>query len=673
LFSLTWPNGNSLVADNQVMDLGNDRREQKRALGVNRHRSARKKSMTILGPTLRRLLRYVAPALLLVLLVWVITVPAHAQDAPRVQELTGRLEQDRDAIWYLLSDLTQGQKLYVYAEGTSGNLDPFVALAGTGVAAGSLVNAFDADVAMAIAEGQDSVSVIPEYADQYFLAWDDDSGGGFSAALEFEIPTDGDYQVGIASAPLNPTFGEYRLVVGLDQPEVLTGNASPTEGVIAEFAMETDPSALAVQEITDTLTIEEPVTFFRLGDFDAGDTLQIFIETTSGDLVPKVVLRAFGTKPIRTANHIENDTQAILEHSFPVEENNYRIDVSGENGTMGQFRLLVGRNAPAVLTGQAASRGAPVVRPPIDVDVGVKLQQITNIDQAGEQYGAVYTFQMRWTDPQLAFSPDDCQCDFKLFSGDDFEKFVTANDLKWPDFTLFNQQGNRWIQDKIVTVQPSGAATYLERFTTDFQAPDFDFRQFPFDTQEFFIAVDSLLPWQFYSYSASETFNEVGTQLGEEEWYVTHFETEVTQKQVSTENVTARFAFRYFAKRHITFYIIRILVPLSLIIVVAWITFFLEDYGKRVEATSANLLLFIAFNFTISDDLPRLGYVTYLDALLVCTFIISVFVLVYNVYLKRQENRGREGRARRIDRFMIWLYPLGYVAAFTVVTWSFFG
>jgi hypothetical protein len=91
-----------------------------------------------------------------------------------------------------------------------------------------------------------------------------------------------------------------------------------------------------------------------------------------------------------------------------------------------------------------------------------------------------------------------------------------------------------------------------------------------------------------------------------------------------------------------------------------------------VEATSANLLLFIAFNFTISDDLPRLGYVTYLDALLVCTFVISVLVVIFNVYLKRQEDRGRLYRVERIDKYMIWLYPLVYITSFGIVTWHFF-
>ena len=167
-------------------------------------------------------------------------------------------------------------------------------------------------------------------------------------------------------------------------------------------------------------------------------------------------------------------------------------------------------------------------------------------------------------------------------------------------------------------------------------------------------------------------FTEVGTQLGEEEWYVTDHEVEVIAEPSSTGNETSSFIFRFFASRHLPFYIYRIIIPLILIIIVAWITFFLEDYGKRVDATTANLLLFIAFNFTIAGELPRLGYLTYMDALLVGAFAISVLIVAYNVYLKRQEKNERQTWAQKIDKYMIWLYPLGYTLAFLGITWYFF-
>ncbi len=175
----------------------------------------------------------------------------------------------------------------------------------------------------------------------------------------------------------------------------------------------------------------------------------------------------------------------------------------------------------------------------------------------------------------------------------------------------------------------------------------------------------------FVKFTPSD-YTEVGTQLGEEEWYVTDHEVEIIAEPSSTGKETSSFIFRFFADRHLSFYVYRIFVPLILIIIVSWITFFLEDYGKRVDATTANLLLFIAFNFTIAGELPRLGYLTYMDALLVGAFGISVLIVIYNVYLKRQEKNERKNWTQKIDKYMIWVYPLGYTIAFLGVTWHFF-
>jgi hypothetical protein len=101
--------------------------------------------------------------------------------------------------------------------------------------------------------------------------------------------------------------------------------------------------------------------------------------------------------------------------------------------------------------------------------------------------------------------------------------------------------------------------------------------------------------------------------------------------------------------------------------VVGWVTFFLADYTKRIEVTSANLLAFIAFNFTVSDDLPHLGYLTLMDVVLISIFIQSVLVVVFNVYLKRLEMSGRKVLAERLDRYTLWAFPAVFVLVVALV------
>lgn len=83
------------------------------------------------------------------------------------------------------------------------------------------------------------------------------------------------------------------------------------------------------------------------------------------------------------------------------------------------------------------------------------------------------------------------------------------------------------------------------------------------------------------------------------------------------------------------------------------------------------MLLFIAYNFTISNDLPRLGYMTFMDAILITGFIVTALVVVISVFLKRMIEAEKKKFVRRVDKYVITFYPVAYIIGVILVAMLF--
>ena len=110
------------------------------------------------------------------------------------------------------------------------------------------------------------------------------------------------------------------------------------------------------------------------------------------------------------------------------------------------------------------------------------------------------SLQMIWQDPALAFSQDKCNCAMKMMDVNGLKALAIKNDILLPLFTFFNQQGKRWSEIQSVFIEPSGDTIFLERFTVTLQAPDFDFRIYPFDNQKFIVRLDLNVPTDVFTF-----------------------------------------------------------------------------------------------------------------------------------------------------------------------------
>jgi len=313
----------------------------------------------------------------------------------------------------------------------------------------------------------------------------------------------------------------------------------------------------------------------------------------------------------------------------------------------------------------AEGKGADAASP-VEVRIGLTVDQITAIDQREENFSVVASLRANYRDPELAYTAAQGDPPFRLFHLSDFLKYAQERKSHWPGIVFDNQQGRRDISTELVALAPDGDVRYLQRFTATFQAPHFDFRRFPFDEQEFHIHISSVLPTDFYVFKQMQDREILGNLLGEEEWVVTDATTQVSTATGESGSQSSRYTLSFNGHRHLTYYIARIYVPVFIILMVSWFTFLLRDYAKRVDIGITTLLLFIAFNFAVSSDLPRLGYMTLMDAFMTGTFVITSVVLLVNVIFRRLQTSGHEELANRLDRYTIWGYWPAYVAGMSI-------
>jgi len=306
---------------------------------------------------------------------------------------------------------------------------------------------------------------------------------------------------------------------------------------------------------------------------------------------------------------------------------------------------------------------------PLEVAIGIQIDQISFVDQKSENYGAVATIRARWSDPLLAFDEQEYGRAYQVMKPATFIEYAAERAAIAPGFVIQNQQSNRWIHQSLVVVHTNGDAQYVEKSSLTLQAPEFNFTKYPFDRQQFYFEVVSVFPSELVTYTVLPELSGMGEKLGEEEWILENAEMETSKVTGLTGLESDMVALGFQGRRHLMYYVIRIMLPMLVLVVVSWATFFLDEYRKRIEIAGANLLMFIAFNWVISDDLPKLGYLTFLDFILQWMFVVSGAIVVFSVALSRLKWSGREVMARRLDNYAVkWVYPLGYagVVAFAV-------
>ena len=329
--------------------------------------------------------------------------------------------------------------------------------------------------------------------------------------------------------------------------------------------------------------------------------------------------------------------------------------------------------AVLVCSGSRAARGdtqdnlafttPPNQGQPVEVRIGVYLTNLAQIDELLEQFQVKGTLFARWRDPRLAAKPGENVDRVKLFR---------PGEIWLPKLEMINSVSPREQHDITITVDPSGTVEYAEVFAVTLST-QLRLRSFPFDSQSLAILVRPLRsPDQPVTLVADSTRCGSSVQLAQ--WRTLGLDTSIgTATTLENAPPLPQVSFYLRVKRRYIFYVWKVFVPLVVMVMISWTAFWirLDDHYSQMTVALTTILTVIAFAFSISSSLPRLPYLTLIDAFFLISYLFVFSAILEHVAIHNLLDAKRESTARRFRQFSRWLFPVAYLIINTVVAWRF--
>lgn len=300
---------------------------------------------------------------------------------------------------------------------------------------------------------------------------------------------------------------------------------------------------------------------------------------------------------------------------------------------------------PKMKTAERPGAGSAATK----VAVGLYLVDITQIDDVKQEFTADLLLFQTWEDPRLKGLED---CHFNL-------------DQVWHPQLDFVNSGRMFPGFPArVRVGSGGRVRYVQRYRGSLSFPH-RLDQFPFDGHTLRIALVTLgHRLQDIELSIDKVNNGRQEQLTIPDWIVG-----APKGLISTfanpkigENLPL-FYFEVPVERRYEYYFWKMLLPLVLIVAMSWSVFWINpaQFGPQMGMAATSMLTLIAFQFATTGILPRLSYVTALDAFITASTGLVFLALVVSLMTAYYVSVDRKELALRIDKNCRWIFPLAFV------------
>ncbi|HYK64637.1 MAG TPA: hypothetical protein VEY94_06815 [Patescibacteria group bacterium] len=302
---------------------------------------------------------------------------------------------------------------------------------------------------------------------------------------------------------------------------------------------------------------------------------------------------------------------------------------------------------------------------PIDVVIGLHVVNLAAIDEVSEQFQLNAYLFAQWIDQRLAFTPQGPQDQIRSYR---------PGQVWTPQLEMLNAAAPRARDEVSIMVSPDGTVRYAERLLVRLSSR-FELRRFPFDSQRLIVLIH---PFLTYGPSIKFELNDVSTWTASEfksfsslaQWHLTGLHSQVGVAPTYGGLTIPEARFEIDVVRRSSFYVWKVFLPLLLMVFLSWAVFWIEagDLSNQITVAVTTILTVIAFAFAISATMPRLPYLTYIDAFFLECYIF-VFLAVVELMTVHVTHRSQVRRdlGLRIRSYSRWVIPAAFVMTNTII------
>jgi hypothetical protein len=324
-----------------------------------------------------------------------------------------------------------------------------------------------------------------------------------------------------------------------------------------------------------------------------------------------------------------------------------------------RFLLLLSLLTTALRAADA--NAAPAA--PRKVELGVHILDISDIDEPGGKFTLHVLVGVYWQDPEQVHDGKGP----KVFRED---LAIEEVNTIWRPMVEFNRTtAPAELHHSLLRIFPSGRVEFERQLTVEI-ATRLNLRKLPFDTQQLTLELES---FQYLADAVELVLPKenlrIAKQISLPQWAPGKLTSSVepTYREEYDETYS-RASVTLEVKRHTQFYIWQMMVPLGIVLAMAFAVFFLppKDLSDRMSVIIASLLTVVALSYSLHSGLPKISYLTVIDWFFVLAYVFLGLAMAGMVWISNLYDRD-EAKAIRLDKWLRWAYPATYLLTSALV------